>query len=101
MVIQHVTIIASEKKDLESLIFLLFRVDKYLYVIKKFEQLIIDDSSVKTTTHKPMSVLPNNVYFGLDENGVIIAHPGIKSFAFFSTTHNKSEPLIYFLYKEC
>jgi hypothetical protein len=52
------------------------------------------------TTHKPISVLPIKVNFVLEENGVIIAQPGIKSLAFFSTTHTKSDSFVYFLYNE-
>jgi hypothetical protein len=61
---------------------------------------MIDETNVKTTTHKPISVLPIKVYFNLDENGVIIAQPGIKSLAFFSTTQTKSASFVYRLYNE-
>lgn len=35
----------------------------------------------KKTPNKPTSILPIAVYLTLEENGVIIAHPGSKSFA--------------------
>jgi hypothetical protein len=35
----------------------------------------------KNTPNKPMSILPIAVYLTREEKGVIIAHPGNKSFA--------------------
>ena len=74
----------SAKKDLASLIFRLFKVDKYLYVNKKFAALIIDEFKTNRTPIKPISTLPTAVNRTLDENGVIIAHPGIRSLEFLS-----------------
>jgi len=56
---------------------------------------------VNTTTQRPISIFPTKVYLVLEENGVIIAHPGIKSFAFFSTTQSNSDSFVIFLYNEC
>ena len=71
----------SEKKERASLIFLLFRVDKYLNVTKKFAELTIDALIAKNTPNKPMSVLPIAVKRVLAEKGVTIAHPGRRSLA--------------------
>jgi len=81
IIIQEETIKDSEKKDRASLIFLLFKVDKYLYVTKKFAELTIDAFIAKNTPIKPISILPIVVKRVLDEKGVIIAHPGRRSFA--------------------
>ena len=83
-IIQDDTISDSEKNDLASLIFLLFNVDKYLYVTKKFAELTIDALIAKKTPIKPISIRPIVVNLVLEENGVIIAQPGSKSFAFLS-----------------
>ena len=83
-IIQDETISDSEKNDLASLIFLLFNVDKYLYVTKKFAELTIDALIAKKTPIKPISIRPIVVNLVLEENGVIIAQPGSKSLAFLS-----------------
>jgi hypothetical protein len=62
----------------------LFNVDKYLYVTKKLAELTIDAFIANQTPIKPTSILPIVVNLVLDENGVIIAQPGNKSFAFLS-----------------
>jgi len=80
-IIHDETISDSEKKDRASLIFLLFSVDKYLYVTRKFAELTIEALIAKNTPMRPTSILPIAVYLTRDENGVIIAHPGNKSFA--------------------
>jgi len=72
----------SEKKDLASLIFLLFKVDKYLYVTKKLAELTMDALIARNTPIRPTSTLPIAVNLVLAEKGVIIAHPGSKSLAF-------------------
>ena len=77
----------SEKKDLASLIFLLFKVDKYLYVTKKLAELTMEALIAKNTPNSPISVLPIAVKRVLAENGVTIAQPGSKSFAFLSIDH--------------
>jgi len=89
-IIQDATITASVKNALASLIFLLFKVDKYLYVTKKFAALIIEEFSTNKTPIKPISVLPIAVNLVLEENGVIIAHPGIRSLAFLSIDQKNS-----------
>jgi hypothetical protein len=71
----------SEKKDLASLIFLLFNVERYLYVTKKLAEATIEALITKKTPHKPTSVRPMAVKRVLEEKGVIIAQPGIRSFA--------------------
>ena len=81
-IIQDETIKDSEKKDLASRIFLLFKVDKYLYVTKKLAELTIDALIARKTPIKPTSILPIAVNLVLEENGVIIAQPGNKSLAF-------------------
>jgi hypothetical protein len=50
-------------------------------VTKKFAPLIIDELSTKNTPISPMSTFPIAVKRVREENGVIIAHPGSKSFA--------------------
>jgi len=84
IIIQEATIIASVKNALASRIFLLFSVERYLYVTKKLAPLIIDEFKTKSTPIKPISVFPTAVKRVLEEKGVIIAHPGSKSFAFLS-----------------
>jgi hypothetical protein len=84
IIIQEETIRDSEKKDRASLIFLLFNVDKYLYVTKKLAELTIEAFIAKNTPSKPTSIRPIAVYLTLEEKGVIIAQPGSKSFAFLS-----------------
>jgi len=84
IIIQEAVINPSEKKDLASLIFLLFKVDRYLYVTKKFAELTMEAFIAKNTPNRPMSVLPIAVNRVLAEKGVTIAQPGNKSFAFLS-----------------
>jgi hypothetical protein len=81
IIIHDPTINPSEKKDLASRIFLLFSVDRYLYVTKKFAEATIEALITKKTPARPMSVRPIAVKRVLEEKGVIIAHPGIKSLA--------------------
>jgi hypothetical protein len=83
-IIQDAVIKASVKKDLASLIFLLFKVDRYLKVTKKFAEETIDALIAIHTPNKPTSVLPIAVNLVLAENGVTIAQPGNKSLAFLS-----------------
>jgi hypothetical protein len=71
----------SAKNDLASLIFLLFNVDRYLYVTKKFAELTIDAFIAIKTPIKPTSVLPIAVNRVRAEKGVTIAQPGNKSLA--------------------
>lgn len=80
-IIHDDTIKDSEKKDLASRILRLFSVDKYLNVTKKFAELTIDALIAKKTPIKPTSIRPMAVYLTREEKGVIIAHPGNKSFA--------------------
>tara|TARA_B100000780_G_scaffold77660_1_gene52509 strand:+ start:7738 stop:8025 length:288 start_codon:yes stop_codon:yes gene_type:complete len=89
----------SEKKDLASLILRLFKVDKYLYVTKKFAELTIEALIANQTPIKPTSILPMVVNLVLEEKGVIIAHPGNKSLAFLSIEYIKLSSLENLLYK--
>jgi hypothetical protein len=89
----------SEKKDLASLIFLLFNVDKYLYVTKKLAELTIEALIAKKTPIKPTSIRPIAVNLDLDENGVTIAHPGNKSLAFLSIECISVSSFVNLLYK--
>lgn len=84
IIIQDAVINPSEKKDLASLIFLLFKVDRYLYVTRKFAELTIEAFMAKNTPNNPISVLPMAVKRVLAEKGVTIAQPGNRSFAFLS-----------------
>jgi len=59
----------------------LFNVDKYLYVTKKLAALIIEEFKTSKTPIKPISVLPTAVKRVREEKGVIIAQPGMRSFA--------------------
>jgi hypothetical protein len=86
-IIQEAVIRPSAKNDLASLIFLLFNVDKYLYVTKKLAELTIDAFIARNTPIKPMSVLPIAVNLVLAENGVTIAQPGSRSLALRSIDH--------------
>jgi len=83
-IIQDETIKDSEKKDLASRIFLLFKVERYLYVTRKLAELTIEAFIAKKTPIKPTSILPIAVNLVLAEKGVIIAQPGNKSLAFLS-----------------
>ena len=84
IIIQEAVIRPSEKNDLASLIFLLFNVDKYLKVTKKFAEETIDAFIAKKTPNSPISVLPTAVNLVLAEKGVTIAHPGSRSLVFLS-----------------
>jgi hypothetical protein len=77
----------SVKKERASLIFLLLRVERYLYVTKKFDEATIEAFITKNTPNNPKSTLPIAVNRVRAENGVIIAHPGRRSLAFLSTAH--------------
>jgi hypothetical protein len=68
-------------------------------VTKKFAELIIEELRTKKTPINPRSTFPIAVYRTLAENGVIIAHPGRTSFAFFSTDQTKDSSLVNRLYK--
>ena len=85
IIIHDAAIRPSEKNERASLIFLLLRVDKYLKVTKKLAELTIEALIAKNTPNKPISVLPIAVNLVRAENGVTIAHPGNRSFAFLST----------------
>jgi hypothetical protein len=97
IIIHDETIIDSEKKALASLIFRLFKVDKYLYVTKKLAALTIDEFKTSKTPIKPISVFPIAVKRVLEENGVIIAQPGIRSFAFLSIDQKTPSSFKYLL----
>ena len=82
------------KNERASRILRLFKVDKYLYVIKKFEEATIEEFKTKKTPINPKSTLPIAVKRVRAENGVIIAHPGKTSLAFLSiaqTTESSSK----------
>ena len=85
IIIQEAAIRPSEKKERASLIFLLFRVDKYLNVTKKLAELTMEAFIARNTPNKPISVLPIAVNLVRAENGVTIAQPGSKSFVLRST----------------
>ena len=87
IIIHEAVIRASVKKALASLILRLFRVDKYLYVTRKFAELTIEAFRAKNTPIKPTSVLPIAVKRVRAEKGVTIAQPGSKSFALRSIDH--------------
>ena len=90
IIIHEAVIRPSVKNERASRIFLLFKVERYLYVTKKLAELTIDALSARNTPISPTSTLPIVVNFGRDENGVIIAHPGIRSLEFRSIA-NTSE----------
>jgi hypothetical protein len=71
----------------------LFSVDKYLYVTKKLAELTIEAFIANQTPIKPTSIRPIVVKRVLEENGVIIAQPGNKSFAFLSIEYIKLSSL--------
>jgi hypothetical protein len=81
-IIQEATIRDSEKKDLASLIFLLFNVERYLYVTRKLAELTIEAFIAKKTPITPTSINTIAVKRVLEEKGVIIAQPGKRSLAF-------------------
>jgi hypothetical protein len=99
IIIQEAIIRDSEKNDLASLILRLFNVERYLYVTKKFAELTIEALIANHTPIKPTSILPIVVNLVLEENGVIIAHPGSKSLALRSIEYTKLSSLENLLYK--
>lgn len=88
IIILDVTITASVKNDLASLILRLFKVARYLYVTKKLADATIDAFITKNTPINPISTLPIVVNLVRAEKGVIIAHPGNKSLALRSIDQN-------------
>jgi hypothetical protein len=66
-------------------------------VSKKLAELTIDALIAKNTPNRPTSILPMVVNRVLDEKGVIIAHPGNKSFAFLSIEYTKLSSLVNLL----
>jgi hypothetical protein len=68
-------------------------------VTKKLAPLIIDEFKTKITAISPMSVFPIAVKRVREENGVIIAHPGIKSLAFLSIDQKTPSSCTYRLNK--
>jgi len=98
IIIHEATITLSEKNDLASRIFLLFNVDKYLYVTKKFAELTIDAFKTSKTPIRPISVFPIAVYLVRAEKGVIIAQPGSRSLALRSIDQTKPSSPIKRLY---
>jgi hypothetical protein len=96
-IIQEAVIMASAKKDLASLILRLFKVDKYLNVTRKLAEATIEAFITKNTPIRPTSVLPIAVNLVLAEKGVIIAHPGSKSFVLRSIEYTKFSSLINLL----
>jgi hypothetical protein len=61
--------------------------------------LIIEEFKTKKTPIKPISVFPIAVNLVLDENGVIMAHPGNKSLAFRSIDQKTPSSCTYLLNK--
>jgi hypothetical protein len=98
IIIQDATIKPSAKKDLESRIFLLFKVDKYRYVTRKLAELTIEAFKTIKTPINPISVFPIAVNLVLAEKGVIIAHPGNKSLALRSSDQTKPSSEVKRLY---
>jgi len=93
IIIQEATITPSVKKDRASLIFLLFKVDKYRYVTRKLAELTIEEFRTRNTPIRPMSTLPIAVNRVRAEKGVIMAHPGSTSFALRSTAQTTESSL--------
>jgi len=81
IIIHDVTITPSAKNARASRIFLLFSVERYRYVTRKFAPLIIEELRTNSTPISPISTLPIAVKRTREEKGVIIAHPGNKSLA--------------------
>jgi hypothetical protein len=84
IIIQEAVIRPSEKNDLASRIFLLFRVERYLKVTRKFAEDTMDAFIAKKTPNNPISVLPTAVNRVLAEKGVTMAQPGKRSLVFLS-----------------
>jgi len=97
IIIHEATITPSVKKDLASRIFLLFKVDKYRYVTKKFAELTMEELRTKKTPIKPISTLPIAVKRIREEKGVIIAQPGKTSLAFRSIAQKIPSSSVYLL----
>lgn len=87
IIIQEAAIKPSEKKERASLIFLLFKVERYLKVTRKLAELTIEAFIAKNTPNRPISVFPMAVKRVLAEKGVTIAHPGKRSLALRSIDH--------------
>ena len=81
IIIHEATITPSVKKERASRIFLLFKVDKYLYVTKKLAELTIEELRTRKTPNKPISTFPIAVNRVRAEKGVTIAQPGKTSLA--------------------
>jgi hypothetical protein len=81
-IIHDAVIKPSEKKDLASRILRLFKVERYRYVTKKLAELTIEAFMARNTPIRPTSTFPIAVKRVRAENGVTIAQPGNKSFAF-------------------
>jgi len=62
-------------------------------------ELTIEALIAKKTPIKPTSILPMAVNLVLEENGVIMAHPGNKSLAFLSIEYTRLSSLVNLLYK--
>ena len=97
IIIHEATMTPSVKNDRASRIFLLFNVDKYLYVTKKFAEVTIEEFKTRKTPNRPMSTLPIAVKRARAEKGVIIAQPGNTSFAFRSTAQTTESSFKYLL----
>lgn len=100
IIIQEAVIRPSAKNDLASLIFLLFKVDKYRYVTKKFAELTIEALIARKTPMRPTSTFPIAVKRVRAEKGVTIAHPGSKSLAFRSIEYTRPSSPVNLLYIE-
>lgn len=94
IIIHEVTKTPSVKNALASRIFRLFKVDRYRYVTKKLAPLIIEEFRTNKIPISPISTFPIAVKRVRDEKGVIIAHPGNKSFAFRSIDQKTPSSLI-------
>jgi len=90
MIISDDNIRDSEKNERASRIFLLFKVERYRYVIIKLAELIIEALIAKKTPNNPISIRPVIVNLTRAEKGVIIAQPGNKSLALRSTAQTKN-----------
>lgn len=88
IIIHEEHIIPSVKKERASLIFRLFKVDRYLYVTKKFAPLITEDIKTSKIAETPISTFPIAVKRVLEEKGVIMAQPGRRSLALRSIAQN-------------
>jgi hypothetical protein len=89
IIIHEATSTPSVKKARASRIFRLFNVERYRYVTKKFAPLIIEEFRTNKIPIRAISTLPIAVKRVREEKGVIMAHPGNKSFAFRSIDQNR------------